>query len=349
MKKSILLFLLIVGCHGMLAQFSFSGRVTEENQEGTIYLSVIEDYRKTSGVFPEQILQATKADSTGHFSFIGNHLPDENRMYRIHIDNCNESEKGTNHFTGHCPTSKEIVFIANNTTSLTLPFSFDNEIFCEVVSKNEKSKALLKIDSLKSDMRYAFGTYRSDANRRLNSKKWFSILQQYGEQLQEPLAELYSFAFLSDRSNDLYGFYLQDLRTNPYYDNLLNRLKEKYPEAPYTKQYEAELVSDKYLINVHTKTPLPWWVWLAIIFALVSLFANFYFFKKVKKLVVKQNGKASLTQQENKVLDLILEDKTNKEIASELFVSVSTVKTHINNVYKKLEVSSRKEVKELHA
>ena len=63
---------------------------------------------------------------------------------------------------------------------------------------------------------------------------------------------------------------------------------------------------------------------------------------------MNQSGKASLTQQENKVLDLILEDKTNKEIASELFVSVSTVKTHINNVYKKLEVSSRKEVKELH-
>ena len=40
-------------------------------------------------------------------------------------------------------------------------------------------------------------------------------------------------------------------------------------------------------------------------------------------------------------------DKTNKEIGSELFISVSTVKTHINNLYKKLNVTSRDEVKNL--
>ena len=40
-------------------------------------------------------------------------------------------------------------------------------------------------------------------------------------------------------------------------------------------------------------------------------------------------------------------DKTNKEIASELFISLSTVKTHINNLNKKLNVTSRKELKRL--
>ena len=40
----------------------------------------------------------------------------------------------------------------------------------------------------------------------------------------------------------------------------------------------------------------------------------------------------------------MLENKTNKEIASALFVSVSTIKTHINNLYKKLEVTSREEM-----
>ena len=37
----------------------------------------------------------------------------------------------------------------------------------------------------------------------------------------------------------------------------------------------------------------------------------------------------------------------NKDIAEALFVSVSTVKTHVNNVYKKLNVQTRKEVKNL--
>lgn len=35
------------------------------------------------------------------------------------------------------------------------------------------------------------------------------------------------------------------------------------------------------------------------------------------------------------------------EIAKELFVSVSTAKTHTNNIYKKLDVHSRKELYEL--
>jgi ATP/maltotriose-dependent transcriptional regulator MalT len=32
---------------------------------------------------------------------------------------------------------------------------------------------------------------------------------------------------------------------------------------------------------------------------------------------------------------------SNKEIAGRLFVSVTTVKTHINNLYRKLDASSR--------
>ena len=58
-------------------------------------------------------------------------------------------------------------------------------------------------------------------------------------------------------------------------------------------------------------------------------------------------SKEKLTNQEQKTLSLILTDKSNKEIASELFISVSTVKSHINNLYKKLNVTSREEVKSL--
>jgi len=51
-----------------------------------------------------------------------------------------------------------------------------------------------------------------------------------------------------------------------------------------------------------------------------------------------------LTPQEQKIVNLMLDNKSNKEMASELFVSVSTIKTHINNLYKKLGVSSREEM-----
>jgi LuxR family maltose regulon positive regulatory protein len=48
-----------------------------------------------------------------------------------------------------------------------------------------------------------------------------------------------------------------------------------------------------------------------------------------------------LSERELEVLQLIAAGKTNRRIASELFVSVGTVKTHINNLYRKLDAHNR--------
>ena len=56
-----------------------------------------------------------------------------------------------------------------------------------------------------------------------------------------------------------------------------------------------------------------------------------------------------LTSKEVLVLRLLAESKTNKEIAAELYVELSTVKTHINNIYTKLSVSNRKEARSKYA
>ncbi|MFH0894811.1 MAG: LuxR C-terminal-related transcriptional regulator [Bacteroidota bacterium] len=50
-----------------------------------------------------------------------------------------------------------------------------------------------------------------------------------------------------------------------------------------------------------------------------------------------------LSTREIEVLELIISGLSNKEIAEKLFVSLSTVKTHINNIYKILEVKNRRE------
>jgi DNA-binding CsgD family transcriptional regulator len=347
-------FLLLLCCFGTsvtgYAQYLFEGTVDTQFIEGEVYLSMIEDYRKLSGVYHEQIIAKVKPDSLGFFTFAGSNLPAENKMYRIHADTCKEIDQNLSHITGHCKNSEEIVFVANNNTVLELPFSFEQEMFCKVVSNNEKAKTFLKIDSLKNDMRFAFSTYRSEANKKLNTEKWFSILQNYGEQLQEPLAELYIYSFLSDRRSILHGYYLADLAQNPYYDSLLERLKKQYPDTQYTRQYEAELKSDRFLISDNKPAEsFPWWGYLLVAICLVSIFGNFYFITTTKKQKAAAKGKAALTQQEDNVLELILQQKSNKEIATELFVSVSTVKTHINSIYKKLGVSSRNEVKALYA
>ena len=56
------------------------------------------------------------------------------------------------------------------------------------------------------------------------------------------------------------------------------------------------------------------------------------------------NGLAALTGRELEVADLVLDRRTNREIAAELFLSTKTVETHMRNIFNKLGVSSRVEV-----
>ena len=50
-----------------------------------------------------------------------------------------------------------------------------------------------------------------------------------------------------------------------------------------------------------------------------------------------------LTNREKQILSLIVAGHKNKEIASQLFVSEMTIKTHINNIFRKLNIKNRNE------
>jgi len=64
---------------------------------------------------------------------------------------------------------------------------------------------------------------------------------------------------------------------------------------------------------------------------------------KEQEKTQQQKIEALLSVREKEVTKLIIEGKTNQQIADELFIAISTVKTHINNIYKILEVKNRRE------
>jgi DNA-binding NarL/FixJ family response regulator len=72
---------------------------------------------------------------------------------------------------------------------------------------------------------------------------------------------------------------------------------------------------------------------------------NPFFSPKIKNSIIKTNGGNKtlevLTPSEKKILKLIAQDKTNKEIASLLFISYRTVEKHRSNIIMKLELEPK--------
>ncbi len=51
-----------------------------------------------------------------------------------------------------------------------------------------------------------------------------------------------------------------------------------------------------------------------------------------------------LTRREAEVMQLLLQGKTNKQIAESLFLSIHTIKNHLQRIYEKYQVHSRTEL-----
>jgi DNA-binding NarL/FixJ family response regulator len=62
-----------------------------------------------------------------------------------------------------------------------------------------------------------------------------------------------------------------------------------------------------------------------------------------EKEELENSTEAELTEREREILKCIADGKSNKEISDSLFVSVETVKSHVKNLYKKLNVKNRVE------
>lgn len=56
---------------------------------------------------------------------------------------------------------------------------------------------------------------------------------------------------------------------------------------------------------------------------------------------INKNLISSLTQKEFEILTDLYAGKTNKQLAKDNFVSVNTVKTHLKNIFEKIEVNTR--------
>ena len=64
----------------------------------------------------------------------------------------------------------------------------------------------------------------------------------------------------------------------------------------------------------------------------------------IARMVIKsfqKNQESPLSKRETQILELIAEGKSRSQIAKDLFIDLETVRSHIKNIYLKLDVNSR--------
>ena len=72
-----------------------------------------------------------------------------------------------------------------------------------------------------------------------------------------------------------------------------------------------------------------------------SVIKYYYTLPDVCTALAKQYG---LSKREETVLQLLAQKKTASDIATELFISIPTVKTHTQSIYRKFDIHSRAEL-----
>jgi len=345
MTKNVFLFFFLTIYLQVTAQFQFSGKVNEVFSEATAYLSVVSDCSKKELFLTEDILQEAQIDSLGNFIFEGKILADYNQIYKIHIDKCNDNITSYKHLINHCPDSREILFIANNKDTISFPLNNLDQVFCAIKPSHNYNNAIVEIENLHENLYADLAFAKSDLQRKNIYKNHFFELQSFAKSFNEPLAELYAYHHYASENSFSRKAYLADLQQSVYYKELLEKLNKNYPNSNYSNQFKAKLLKDNYPLLKVEKQNYKIWLALLAVLLLVSLALNIYQIRQQRKVNPKQklDYKEILTNQEQKVFEL-MQEHSNKAIADKLFISLSTVKTHINNIYAKLAISSRKDI-----
>jgi DNA-binding CsgD family transcriptional regulator len=72
--------------------------------------------------------------------------------------------------------------------------------------------------------------------------------------------------------------------------------------------------------------------------------AKLHRFSDIDAVIEKIDADSSLTSREKEVLGLMIQGKSNMQIAEELVISVYTVKRHVNNIFRKTDINSRSDL-----
>lgn len=285
------------------------------------YLSIIPDFDNLYTISNEIIIDIAIIDGSGNFSFETKYLPIEDNLLRIHISKKGDlpasliiGGKDENHF----------FLIANRSSTITINDSIRTDLIKNIIVNGYLPNILLyQVDKIAGYL----DTTNFDGSiikTELIRNAIFEKLRSFADTCSNPLVSLYAlYKSKFDRNYPV---------NQQFYKNYLS--KWKHQKSSYFIEFRKK-------VPISQKKGIGFSVFIGVTSFILGFLMCFAYLKSLRK---KQNLLQNLSVQERKIYALILEGKSNKEISEELSIGLSTAKSHVSNIFSKLDINSRKEI-----
>lgn len=332
-------FVLVCYFQGQSA-YTVSGMVNMHGDwQYNIYLATVSTLDDFYGARAEHIISTSMIAEDGSFRLQGDNLPAEYQYYRLYVIKEEQSEFNACLLIGGEEHSF-LHLILNNDSQVSIaadmagyaPFG-DYTITADGQNLLMKEVADLVYPS------YQFHEMRFPSELRFSREKLNRDLFYFADTCQNTLVSLAAII-----NTDLSTYYHTHTEK---YAWLRERLTVDLPNHQYTKDYHRKL---RYYGADNSTDTVKYWQLACLVLLLLSIFLwkQLITAKRPNDSVEADHSSfipVSMSRQEEKILALIKQGMSNKEIAKELFIEVSTVKSHINKLYAKIGVKNRKEAR----
>lgn len=320
--------------------------VLSEQWQPKVFLALLNSPEDIFVASPDFIIAETFINPDGSFEINTQSVPADERFYRLYLvqgDNASVefSAKQKNYFH----------LLLNRQSQVELNIDIqNNSIKLGKLLGSEPSLRIFEFDEKYQKHNRELSRELPKAKSTFLSQELETFIHDIVNEAENPYVGLYALYHIKDKETDF-------LRNSDFYFNFQKRLEEELPLTPYTEAYSellAELVGFREFVCEMPGVQPKWKDWLLIAQSIIILLLTVLLiglYRRFVKISESRNDFSyskkvaydGLTSKQKEILSHLANGKTNKEIAQELFVELSTIKTHINNIYRQLNVSSRKE------
>lgn len=334
--RKFLLIITLLGCAALSRATSITGTLqVDSSWQQEVYLSLLNSFDEINLASDDLLIGSATIAPDGRFDFGEITLDSEDRIYRLHI--CKKGDPISTIIIGG-REHNHVHFILRGGENVKLYSAVD-----EAALKNAQvwgyapNTTLQQIAMLRKTWKDS--KIRSERERELVNTTYQQSLMALADTSTSVLASLFAIrelellnAFESEQDWLASWLNAHDTDSSLYLDEV--RLQFQFLEFKQEQNDEDQQSGNGVLIAL-------------IIGGIVIVLGAAIWFLRARKPKQSNSNLSALTIKERQVFDLLRKGLTNKEIAAEMHVEPSTIKSHVSNIYTKLEVSSRVEVMDL--